>query len=618
MSVCVQEGRRQVDPQAPEAALLETLEYAFGLRHTEPEEGARIALEIGDLTETRRLPHVEAVTAVVWAYSADIADAPEDGLLRLQDAVDVCGHFGDRQNQVRAADLLSTIFEGIGDYPAALNYAEIALEGARAIGDRLFEVCALSSLAGIFTATGDLEIAEKKARMSLELALRGESKRIQARAYFRLGCIHRRAGRLKEAEQFLEQSGALGREVGSRFVQAESYTELGRLYEEQERFDKAEFVLLKAVEVADSDVVEVVIPATNVALARVYVRTDRPVLAKQCLSGLGEKKSLFNLYPVLADGTRLLAEVHDALGEEREALEQYRRHVRFREKAMEAEAQRAVNRHKVKIKLAVAEREAEQQRARYRELETIQTQLVEAERRAAVGNLAAGLAHEMNTPLGALRSSLNTLQRAQARMRDILGEDVDPKFYAALSVMHETQTTMAQAHRRLESLIGDLRRFTRLDEADVQAVDLNECVDAALSLLAPSLCKGLCMERALATLPRITGWPGRINQALLTLLVNAAEVQRGSGRIRVESAAVDDACVVRVIDDGPGIPASARESLFELAFDTSGPRARFRVGLAAVRSVMVDHGGTIDFQTGASGTTFTLTFPTGRMVVAPA
>ena len=611
MPVSVTETAPRIDHQTPEAALLRHLAEAFEMRHTDPAAGERLATEIGRIADDRGLEHVRAVSNVSFAYCAEIVDAPEDGIQQLKNAVEVCGRVHDVPNQVRAADLLATIFEGTGEYSDALSYAEIALEGARSTGDRLFEACALSSLAGVFIATGDLEIAEKKTRLALDIVVDIGSRRMESRLYYRLGCIARKSGDMLTAKAALEKTKIIGREVGSLFSEAEALTELGGIYETEGRFDEAEAVLLEARAIAerDADVKEVVYPTTQIALARVYGRTGRREAARDVLQGFGERSSLFDLYPTLAEGSKLLAETYDALGEERSALEQYRRHVKYRERAMVGEAQRAVHRYQVKLHLAAAEREAEHQRSRYRELEAIQTQLVEAERRAAVGILAAGLAHEMNTPIGAVKSSLDTIDRAQQRITDeVAGASL--RVQSVVAAIKGAHDTSREAVTRLQELVRSLRRFTRLDEADVQNVDLNDCVDAAWSLLPATLCEGLVMERALVPLPRIRGWPGRINQALLTLMVNAAEVQAGRGRLRVETAYVDGDCVIRVIDEGPGIPRSVQARLFDLAFDTTGSRARFRVGLATVRSVMLGHGGAIDFETGAHGTTFILKFPT--------
>ena len=597
-----------VDPNASESELLEQLENAFQKRYTDLAGAEQLSHEMMAVAQARGLAHVEAVSTLLFAYSAPIQDAPQDGLQQLQDVVSVCRQCGDQQNLTRAADLVSMVYESNGDYSLALQYAEIALEGARACGDRIFEGRALSSLSGILTATGDLELAEKKARLAFTVADEIDSDRLRARTLYRIGCIKRRQGDVELAEQTLEQTRVLARKIDSDFSKADALTELGRLYEDQARLEEAEARLVEAMQITNPDAVSVVSPATRVALARVYRRTGRIEKAKRILLQFDAVPGFFDTLPVFVEGSKLLAEIHDELGEDRLAIEQYRRHVQYRERAMEGEAQRAVSRYKVKVKLAAAEREAEAERMRYQELAAMQTQLVEAERRAEVGRLVAGIAHEMNTPLGVAQSNLDLLERAQRRLADALTAP-SSRVNTIVSAMEDARATTAKACDRLDELVRNLRRFVRLDESDVQDVDLNECVEAAFSLLPPSLSEGLTLERMLSPLPPIHGWPARINQTLLTLFVNAAEAQAGRGRIRVESRVDEGACCLHVIDDGPGIPLAAQDKLFEAAFDTSGSRARFRIGLAAARSVVVDHGGTIAFDTGAGGTTFTLRFP---------
>ena len=395
--------------------------------------------------------------------------------------------------------------------------------------------------------------------MALKIADEVGSDRLRARLLYRYGRIKRLCGDAAQAEHLLEQTRSLALKIDSDFSKADALTELGRLYEEQGRLQEAEARLLESMQITNPDAVSVVMPATRVALGRVYRRTGRLEEAKRVLLQFDAVPGFFDTLPVFVEGSKLLAEIHDELGEDRLAVEQYRRHVQYRERAMEGDAQRAVSRYKVKLKLAEAEREAEAERRRYRELAAMQTQLVEAERRAAVGRLVAGIAHEMNTPLGVVRSNFDLLNRAQRRLAGTLADS--PQLQPITTAMEDAHTTCMQACDRLDELVRNLRRFVRLDESEVQDVDLNECIDSAFSLLSPSLSDGLKLERALSPLPSIKGWPARINQALLTLFVNAAEVQSGRGRIRVESEAHEDACCLRVMDDGPGIPQEAQDQV---------------------------------------------------------
>ena len=592
-----------------EAELLQRLDDAFSLRFSDPDEGGRVAVELRVFAEREGLEHVEAVSIVVFAYCADIEDMPEDGLERLAAAFETCRRVGDKTNLMRAGDLLSTVFEGTGEIPEALRYAEVVLEVAKAEGSLLYVCSALSSLAGIFTTTGDLDAAGEKVEQALQIAEQLGSDRLRGRLHWRRGRILFSRRAYEQALDVFWISHALSQKVGSLFNECATLTEIGRVLEAMGRLEEAEAVLQRSLDLADSDVQQVVAPRTHVVLGRIYLSMGRLESAKDVLIKLENRSLRFNLLPTLAEGALLLAETYERLGQLEPSIGQYKRHIELRASAMEGETQRAVKRFQVQSELRAAQREAELERIRYTELETMQTQLVEAERMAAVGSLAAGIAHEMNSPLGVVKSGLNVADRAVSRAREALGPRLPPAAQAAFKALSQTRQSSGEALERLEALVASLRRFTRLDEAEVQTLDLVQSLDEALELLRPTLSEGIEVIRDITPLPRLEGWPSRMNQALLCLLMNAAEVQRGRGQILVQTRREGAEIVLHISDRGPGIPAEVRDRLFEISFDASGPRTRFRVGLATVRSVIQRHGGTIDFNTTEQGTTFTVRLP---------
>ncbi len=596
-----------VSKAPPEAQLLRELEDAFALRFDEPEVGEGIARRVMDVAEAAGFDHALAAAVTVFAYTSDIGDAPPDALEQLQHAYRTLDAVGDELFAMRCADMLCTIFEGMGDLATSLGYAEVVLDRARATGNLRMEICALSSLGGIFTATGELDSARAKVERGLELARQIGDKRLESRLELRRSNTSLRGGDLEGARAQLARVIDLALEAGALFTKYNALSELGRVHEASGDFALAERVLEEVLACEDNDIQEVIVPKARVILGRVYLATDRPELARACLAA-AESATFFRMWPTLAEAARLLAETHQRLGEADLALAQYRRHIQLRDEIRDVESLQAVQRFQVRA----AQREAEQERLRYAKLEAMQTQLVEAERMAAVGSLAAGIAHEMNSPLGVIQTGLDTVERAKARIQDALTDIAAPRAEAALSALSAARATSISALERLDGLVSSLRRFTRLDEAEVQAVDLTEGLREAIVLLRPTLPPGLRVEQALDPVPRIVGWPARINQAFVCLLMNAVEAQPQGGLIRVESRGDGDLAIVRIRDHGPGIPPEIQPQLFEIAFDGSGARTRFRVGLATVREVVRRHGGEIDFETSERGTTFELRFPIDR------
>lgn len=592
-------------PSMSETELLERLEEAYALRYNRPEEGEVIARQAIERAGAEGFEHALAVAITVFAYSTDVKNAPEDGLEQLEQSYRTLDRVRDGLFAMRCADLLATIFEGIGDLAAALRYSEAVLERARESGNLVMEASAMSSLAGIFTATGELETARKKVERGLEITRGLGATRQESRMELRNAVISSQEGSFEAAKAQLERAIELSRSAGSIYNEHMALTELAQVHESTHDFAEAERLLRRILESDANDVQQIVVPRARVILGRVYLATERPKLARACLLQASSETSFFHMLPILAEAARLLAETHERLGENDLALAQYRRHVQLRDRASEAESQQAVRRFQVQA----AQREAARERQRYAELEAIQTQLVEAERIAAVGSLAAGVAHEMNTPLGVVRSSVDLADRAKTRLEQALSGAESPPITAALSALATTRSTAVDALNRLDGLVSSLLRFTRLDASEVETVDLRDGLRDALALLRPTLPPAVRIEEALQPVSPIEGWPARLNQAFLCLLMNAVEAQPDGGVVRVESLERDGAAIVRIGDKGPGIPPEVQPRLFEIAFDASGPRTRFRVGLATVREVVRRHGGAIDFETGAGGTTFELRFP---------
>lgn len=594
---------------------MKDLGEAFALRHEADDRGARLARAVQEEARNAGLEHAVAAADIVRVYTDTIDRDPAAVLRRLETAYAVCEAYDDSTHQLYASDLLATVKESMGEYPEALRYAEKSLELAKRVGDTLFAGYALSSLMGVFTAVGEFDLALRKGGRALQLAEEIGSEALEARLRVRLGRVHRVRGDLPAARKELVAARALGQKAHNRFSEAEALIELGRVTELEGDVVEAAALLAKARTHIDDDMWLIAGPKVLVAAMRLCLATQRYEEVELLWKEVEPLAQGFHMVPLLAEAAELRATGFEGRERPADALKALRTHIELRERVMESEAQHAVKRFQVKIEVASAQKDAEIHRLRYVELEAMQTQLLEAERMAAVGSLAAGLAHEMNTPLGVLRSNLDISERALARLREGLSavEESGGRTAAALRALGTVQTTSREATDRLASWTQGLRRFTRLDEAERQAFDVTEGLEATLELVRPGLGEAIRLEPDLHPVPLLDGWPGRLNQAFLTLVMNAVEAVGPKGMVQVAARSEADAVVVTIEDDGPGIPEAIQEQLFELTFEDGGPRTRFRVGLATVRSIVHRHGGTIAFETAPHrGTTFTLRFPVAR------
>lgn len=253
-------------------------------------------------------------------------------------------------------------------------------------------------------------------------------------------------------------------------------------------------------------------------------------------------------------------------------------------------------------------RTAELNRA-YRELRDTQTRLLEAGRLASLGTLVAGVSHEINTPLAAALSSLDTLTRALSKLKQKeLGAQ------PAFQVLESAQATLEAGLRRVSEVAERLRSFARLDQAEVQRVDLRECIRDALEQARQALPEGATVHVDLPSRLELTCRPARLNQAFFNLLLNAAQAISVGGNVRVSAEQNAGEIRVAIADDGAGISEKHLGNVFEPGFTTKGAGLGTGLGLSICRQVIEDHGGRIEVRSEpGQGTTFTVGVPSNRV-----
>jgi signal transduction histidine kinase len=232
------------------------------------------------------------------------------------------------------------------------------------------------------------------------------------------------------------------------------------------------------------------------------------------------------------------------------------------------------------------------------ELRLAQKQLLQSEKLATIGQMAAGIAHELNTPLTYIMGNLELLQ-----VQD-MGES-----------QREMMRSIARGAERIKGLAQSLLAFSRPSQEELLPLGPNEVIERSLELCHYQILKGgVRLERSLSPgLPRIMGVSNQIEMALINLVVNAIQAMEGGGCLRVTSRLQGDDVEILVADTGPGIPEDAQARIFEPFFTTKPEGRGTGLGLSTVLMVVERHRGKVDFTSKpGDGTTFRLTFPAGQ------
>ncbi len=216
---------------------------------------------------------------------------------------------------------------------------------------------------------------------------------------------------------------------------------------------------------------------------------------------------------------------------------------------------------------------------RTQDLQEARMQLFRWEKLAALGVLSAGIAHELNTPLGVVQSTVDQLAgRAEPGSID-----------ARLSQL------ALEGARRAADIVADLSRFARADPTTRSRFDLHETLDSALRLVERKLrAHGIRVEQDRAPGPLLfDGYAAAIHQTLINLITNATQAVDSDGVVRLTVRDEGDAVVITVDDDGPGVPEALRERIFEPFFTTRGGSGGTGLGLSLCHRYARDHGGSL-------------------------
>ncbi|MBI2994912.1 MAG: hybrid sensor histidine kinase/response regulator [Gammaproteobacteria bacterium] len=229
-----------------------------------------------------------------------------------------------------------------------------------------------------------------------------------------------------------------------------------------------------------------------------------------------------------------------------------------------------------------------------RELRDTQAQLVQSAKMASLGQLVAGVAHEINNPLAFVMSHQQTIER---NLKNILLE-AEPHLSVggrdSLDKLRQRLADSAAGLERIRELVAKLRAFSRLDEGELKQIDIEEGIESVLVLLQHKLKDRIRINRNFEGKGNVLCYPGPLNQVIMNIISNAIDAIEGQGEITVSTARTDGMFVISVADTGTGIPEADRERVFDPFFTKKPVGEGTGLGLSISYGIVKRHGGTIE------------------------
>ncbi len=265
-----------------------------------------------------------------------------------------------------------------------------------------------------------------------------------------------------------------------------------------------------------------------------------------------------------------------------------------------------------------------------------EVQLMQAEKMSSLGQMVAGLAHEMNTPLGFVRNNLELLEAKHNEIKDLIGQyeklrsqimygspndvamilsQIDQTSAKVKNRLYEQSSSLFRSSiegvDRIQDLVLNLRNFSRLDEATMKLTNINESLDSTLKIAGHLFKGGIQVVKEYGVLPSIMVSPAQMNQVFLNLITNAVQaVNEHTGKIVIRTAVQHGKVIIIIADNGKGIPPENLKRIFDPFFTTKDVGQGTGLGLSIAFKIIEKHKGTIDVQSQVGkGTEFIITLP---------
>jgi signal transduction histidine kinase len=267
----------------------------------------------------------------------------------------------------------------------------------------------------------------------------------------------------------------------------------------------------------------------------------------------------------------------------------------------------------------------------YQSLKETQSQLIQSEKMASLGQLVAGIAHELNNPISFVYANMKELENYLAEIDRILttiksqlvttsdkksnlidvgnlqsNADID---FIQKDIKDLIKESLEGSHR-VKDVVQNLKNFSRLDEAEIKPVDLHEGLESTLTLLGNELKNRIIVHKNYGTIPLVECQPGHINQVFMNILINAIQAIGKNGDIWISTKTTNEKVEITIRDNGKGIPEEIRNKIFDPFFTTKPVGEGTGLGLSINYGIIEKHGGTIELESEVGkGTKFIIILP---------
>jgi len=506
---------------------------------------------------------------------------------------------GDSMGVSYCCHQIALAYTNMYDFIGALEYHSRAMNIRTMTGNRAGEAYSFISIGQTYLNLGNQDEALKYLKNSQDIFTELEDNFGLSLSLHNLGLYYKRTGQTEEAIQYFTEALNLGKETGSQIRVRNAAGELSDIYADQLRYQEAYQMHILFKDTYDSLYRE----ENMEKITQLVLQNDFEQRELLQLAEIDKQKQVRN-YLILSIGLVIILVIV------------------------------ILNRYLIKRKTNI---ELEKQKSELNHtldnLCKAQTQLVQSEKMASLGQVTAGVAHELNNPLNFISTSVKPLRRNMEDLIAILAkydsvieekalgnvfseaeqykETVDYSYL--LTETKDLLEGINEGASRSEYIVKGLRTFSRMDENEFKGVNVHQGIDSTLLLLNNKLKDRITVHKNYGSIPQVDGLPGKLNQVFMNILTNSILAIKGEGDIYIATERLDDHVRICIKDSGEGMSSEIREHIFEPFFTTRAVGQGTGLGLSITYSIIEEHRGTIDVNSApGEGSEFIITLPTYR------
>lgn len=534
----------------------------------------------------------------------------------------------DRKEQANALSVLSLVHWTLGSYDQALQECFQGLRIVEELGDAWSMAWGYTIAGGIYQTIGDHQKALEFHRKSHEIFVDQNYGLGEARSLSGLGTVYQSLGNQTAALECHEKALEIYRKIGNKTGEARALSDIGVIFQERGEVEKALELHLETLRIREEENNQQALTTSLLNLGRLHLQLQHTEQAQAFLERALSISERVGAKPKAYQVHELLSQLFEQIGDLQRALHHHRLYQQLKEEVFNEQANTKLKNLQIGLEVERSRREAEIHRLRnvelkdkndqlaglLSELQATQAQLVHSEKMAALGDLVAAIAHEINTPMGAIRTAADIAIRGAERVVEAIeaSETIDElksrrSLQTTIAALRKNGQLIATASERIGRLIQSLKSFARLDQAEFQQFHLKDSIEDTLTLLEPRLRDRITVIKEYGEVPPIYGYPAQINQVFMNLLRNAEQAIAERGTITVKTYQDDGFACVCVTDTGRGIPQDQLGRLFNPGFTVEDSRVRASMSLFTSMNIVQKHQGEIQVESEVGkGSTFTI------------